>query len=75
MLKMQLLKVINPILFIVFVTQVAMGLVMFFNLNFINLRRAFLIHKYNGLLLIFLWLIHITLNWSWVKATYFLRKK
>jgi cytochrome b561 len=69
--KFKLLKVLNPVLFIVFVIQALTALDMVFDLNFVNTQLVFNIHKYNGLLLIVLIAFHIFLNWAWVKANIF----
>jgi cytochrome b subunit of formate dehydrogenase len=71
--KMKLLRILNLILFIVFVVQVLTGLAMFFQLKFLNVGQVSEIHAYNGLLLVVLWLGHIILNWAWIKSTYFKR--
>jgi hypothetical protein len=69
--KAQLLKVTNLVLFISAALQIVTVLALPLN---INKRMFFEIHKYNGFLFIALIIIHLALNWSWVKATYLKRK-
>ncbi|NTV28740.1 MAG: DUF4405 domain-containing protein [Candidatus Omnitrophica bacterium] len=73
--KVRLLKVVNAVLAIVFITQAVTGLVMFFDINIVNLRYVFSTHKYSGLALIVLLMIHLSLNWSWVRSTYFSKRR
>lgn len=69
--KNQWLKFVNPVLFFVFVVQAVTGLVIFSQWNIPPLGVIFEIHKYNGLMMIVLAMIHLTLNWNWVKANFF----
>ena len=69
--KAKLLKIVNPILFVIFAIQTLTALGMFFDLNYPNTQLLFDVHKYNGLLLIILIVFHIFLNWNWIKANVF----
>jgi uncharacterized membrane protein len=68
MVKTTLLKVVNPLLFFVFIVQAFTGILMFLEKD---TELCSEIHEYNGLVMIGLIIIHITLNWGWIKATFF----
>lgn len=72
--KNKLLKVINPILFVVLILQITTVILMLLEINFIKSLQVFVIHKYNGITLIILVLSHISLNWGWIKSSYFSKK-
>jgi hypothetical protein len=62
--KSKVLVYVNPVLFISAVVQAVSGLVLV-----LNGREFFsVIHRYNAFLLSILIVIHLALNWSWVKA-------
>ena len=64
------LKVINPVLGLLVVSQAATGL-----LNDLLPREVFEIsHGVGGLLLVIVAITHLILNWNWVKATFLKRK-
>jgi hypothetical protein len=69
--KMKLLKKLNPVLGISFLLQ-AISVV------FMVLEMApgwlYKVHAINGMIFILIVLVHITLNWSWIKVN-FLKKK
>lgn len=67
------LKIVNPILACSFLVQVITSIIIFFDIKIPNRESVFEIHEYNGLLLIALAIIHITLNWGWIKANIFKR--
>jgi len=63
------LKVINPILAVLVTSQILTGL---FGGSLPH--EAFeVLHQGGGITLAVLAVIHLTLNWNWVKATYFKR--
>lgn len=68
------LKLINPLLFLSMSVQVATGLVLMFGL-FVSSPVIFSaiteLHEHNAILLIILILIHLSLNWGWVRANFF----
>ncbi len=71
--KVILLRIVNTILFLSGVTQIATGLAIFFRLFVSNASVFGLIgeiHEYNGLLFSALIVTHICLNWSWIKAQF-----
>ena len=69
------LKVLNPWLFLSTLMQAVTGVMLFFSLFPRSSEIARAIHNYNGLVFIALALGHLALNWTWVKVTFFNRKK
>ncbi len=62
-----LLKVLNPILGLFFLNQILAGI-----FREALSRRAFeILHERGGIVLTILVIIHVTLNWNWVKANFF----
>ncbi len=66
MKKNTALKIINPILFFLLVFQLFTGL--FHGLFSKETFEA--IHAGNGVVLAVFALVHLALNWTWVKSTY-----
>lgn len=66
MKKHQLLKIVNPILLLLFISQAGSGL----------LRHSLshdvfeIIHEGGGIALIITSFIHLLLNWEWVRANF-----
>jgi hypothetical protein len=60
------LKVLNPILALIILNQIFSALLS----NVLSHRLFEKIHETGGFLLIIGVVIHILLNWSWVKTTY-----
>ena len=65
--KGKLLKVINPILFIIMLVQIISGLSQRYAGQdvFILLRR---VHVFNSRLVILFFIFHLYLNWAWIKG-------
>ena len=61
------LKVLNPILLVLFISQAATGL---FHAK-LSHETFELLHEGGGILLIVLVAIHLTLNLNWIRANYF----
>lgn len=70
-MKNRLLKIINPLIGLLMVNQFVTAL---FHTS-IPFEVFAIIHGYAGFLLFSLILVHITLNWSWLKANYFKKSK
>ena len=70
MKKNTLLKIINPILAIVFIYQISTGLMH----EIIPKNRFETIHGTGGIVLLICVIIHLILNWNWVKVN-FLKKR
>ncbi|UCG91100.1 MAG: DUF4405 domain-containing protein [candidate division WOR-3 bacterium] len=66
-MKGKLLKVINPILFIIMLIQLISGLGQRYAGQdvFIFFRR---VHVFNSRLVIIFWIFHLYLNWAWIKG-------
>lgn len=67
------LRKINPLLFVAAGLQAATGLVFLFSpASFMGGGGwVYQAHRYNGLLLVVLIVVHAALNWGWVKANIF----
>jgi hypothetical protein len=66
--KMKLLKKLNPVLGISFLLQAISVVFMVLGMAPGWLYKA---HAFNGMIFIIIVLVHITLNWSWIKANFF----
>ena len=69
------MRPVNLILAISFVMQAITSLIIFFHIKVPRRWGIFDIHVYNGLLMLCLALIHLWLNWGWIKANYFKAKR
>jgi hypothetical protein len=67
MKKNTALKILNPILLVLFVNQAVTGL---FHAKISHEAFEFL-HEGGGVLLLILAAIHLILNFNWIKASYF----
>jgi hypothetical protein len=70
-MRQSALKIINPILMIsLFIQFIALGLMLAeIAEKGTDLRTIiFLVHKFNGIALVLIGLIHLIFNWNWVKA-------
>jgi hypothetical protein len=66
MKKNSLLKIINPIIGLLMLNQIITGM-----LGFKLPHEAFeIFHKGGGFILAGLVVVHLLLNWSWIKANY-----
>jgi len=68
MQKITLLKISTPILAVLFVTQIVSGFL-------INIETFFSIHKWGGRIFVLFVILHVVLNWNWIKANYFKKKR
>ena len=65
-MKNQVLKILNPALGVLFLNQVIMGL-----LNDVLPRKVFeVMHGRGGMVFAVLVVLHLVLNWGWVKANF-----
>ena len=70
MMKNTALKIINPLLGLFFLNQALTGI--FADEIFSRNPRAFeILHEGGGYVLIGLVVLHLVLNWNWIKASYF----
>ena len=68
--KVAALKILNPLLAVFFLNQALTGI--FADEIFARSPKAFaILHQGGGYCLIALVVLHIYLNWNWVKATFF----
>lgn len=72
--KKTVLKIVNIFLFLVFLVQSFTGIFHEF-VQDISYELFEYLHKTCGFLLTFLVLIHISLNWQWIKITFFKKNK
>ena len=68
--KQAALKVVNPLLGLFMVNQVVTGT---FHL-YLSARAYRILHEWSGLVLLALSIMHVVLNWGWIKA-HFLHKR
>lgn len=69
--KNKLLKIVNLAVFVSFAAESVTGIMMMIRKG---PKIIFAIHEYNGVLLIILIIMHLYLNWDWIK-TGFLKNK
>ncbi|HOK09423.1 MAG TPA: hypothetical protein PLT82_07505 [Candidatus Hydrogenedens sp.] len=69
MSKATMLKVINPILLLLFINQASTGL---FH-HSLSHKMFEVLHEGGGIVLIIVSLLHLILNWGWVRSTFLKR--
>lgn len=69
--KNSLLKIVNPIMGLLFIAQILSGL---FH-RYIPHELFELVHEKGGVLLALLVVIHVALNWGWIRANFLKRKQ
>jgi heme A synthase len=67
MKKNTILKITNPVLLILVISQVLSGM---FAMK-LNGEQFEIIHKGGGMILLALVIFHLILNFNWIKASYF----
>lgn len=71
MSKQSYLKIVNPLLGLLVINQAVTGI---FHLYLSN--RAFtILHEWNGFVLSAMVVVHVALNWSWVRAQFWPYRK
>ena len=68
--KVKALRVVNIFLIVTAVIQIVTSLILFFRLMPAHAGVIVKIHVHNGIAFIAIALIHLTLNFDWVKAQY-----
>jgi hypothetical protein len=68
MTKPKMLKFLNPIIFVLFLAQGITGFLMSFS------TAAYEVHSRLIWVLFFGIIMHIYLNWAWIKTTFFKKK-
>ena len=67
MTRASVLKIVNPILGVLLLNQVATGL-----LHGVLPYEAFeVLHEWSGILLVVVVIVHVILNWNWIKTNFF----
>lgn len=62
---------LNMVLFLSMFLEIITGVILFFEMFASWLTLIFLVHAYNGFLIIGLVIIHLMFNWGWIKANFF----
>lgn len=73
--KYKLMRIVNLILLFSFLLQCITSMIIFFRIKTPVRQMIFEIHEYNGLVMIMLAMMHVVLNWSWIKANYLTYRK
>ena len=73
MTKNTMLKILNPLLGLLVVNQIATGLLAD-ELFKVSPNAFEMLHETGGILLAVLTVAHLILNWNWIKATYFKKR-
>jgi len=68
--RLKALKVVNLLLMVVFLSLATSGLLYWVGLLDIPYSTFRLIHPITGLTLVILVIIHLVLNYNWIKANY-----
>ncbi len=70
-MRNSILKIINPMLGVLLINQVLMGL-----LHDMLPRKAFeVMHEGGGIVFAIVAVLHVILNWNWIKANFFWKPK
>jgi len=69
--KQAALKIVNPLLGVLIVNQALTGL---FHL-YVSKSAFEVLHEKGGLLLLGMVILHVVLNWNWVKAQFWPQRK
>ncbi|HMD67643.1 MAG TPA: DUF4405 domain-containing protein [Chitinivibrionales bacterium] len=73
--KVAALKIVNPVSAVVVTVQLTTAVMLTFFAESIPFGLVRQIHLYTGYFLITLIVIHVVLNWSWVKLTFFKKNR
>jgi heme A synthase len=68
--KSALLKIVNPLLILLFITQALTGILHDVIME-VSYETFEIIHGIGGYVFVFLVVCHFILNWSWIKNTFF----
>jgi len=66
--RAQLYKTVGLLLLFSFAAQAATAVIMLLKIRVPHMQAVFQVHQYNGLLMVILALMHVILNWGWIKA-------
>lgn len=73
--KSEILRYVNLPLALSFLTQGVTGLIILSEIKLPIKKLIFSTHELNGPILITLITVHIFLNWSWIRVTFFPARK
>ena len=73
MKNVKVLKIVNPLLACIACIQSVTALLMMMVDSVGETIREF--HEWNGIVLLTVAVIHVSLNWSWIKTNYFTKRK
>lgn len=68
-MKSKWLRILNPILGLAFIFQISVG----FSGDFIPIGNFERLHETGAIILLVCVIVHIYLNWQWIKVNYFRR--
>ena len=71
MKKVKVLKIVNLLLFLAFISQASTGI----GQAYIDSGLLTVIHRIGGILLLIFAITHLILNWGWVKQNYFKKQR
>jgi len=74
MVKVLLLRVVNMALLFSFTLQAVTSVIIFLKIRAPYRELIFEIHEYNGIFMVTLAVMHIILNWGWMRANFFKKK-
>ena len=72
--KAVVLRIVNIALFFSFIIQAITASVMLFRINTPYLQLISEVHEYNGIFLIIAVVVHIALNWGWIRTNFFKKR-
>jgi hypothetical protein len=72
--RLMFLRIANMALLVCFALQAVTSTIIFFDIQVPNMKFVLKSHIYNGLAMIALAMIHIILNWGWIRTNYFRKK-
>ena len=62
------LRIIIPVMFLLMTSQIVTGVLV--RILHFSFKLFLMIHGTGGILLFLLMLVHVTLNWNWIRAQY-----
>lgn len=74
--RFSVLRKLNPLLVVLSLVQASTGgIFLLAPMDFVRPDSGWLyyVHRFNGLLLVAMILVHVALNWGWIKANIFKR--
>jgi hypothetical protein len=72
--RLKWLVAVNQVLFLSVFLQIATGVMLFFDMFISRSELISRVHAYNGFLFAGLLVMHLALNWGWIKSNFFKRR-